>query len=189
MRLVDAHGLRRRSTRESPEEPPSLAAVWGEDRSPATNAKTHKTCTPSWLSWTVVGLLVFTASLLCPWLLATSSGGDVWSSTTNLTSADILFGIKHMSDFPARREVVGELVGSIRSRYPAASIVVVYEGAYSYPELGVHGETYERQAPNRSGLSAGRNALVNWAAEAGTEFIMILDDGTHRRRRRPPPPK
>ena len=115
------------------------------------------------------------AGLLLLLLSSPIAAGTTSTPATLPLSLNLTFGIKHLSDFDERRQLVAALVGSIRARgHRNEPIVIAYEGAHEYPPLGaLYGERYLRQAPEAPGLSAGRNLLVRHAT---TQLIMILDD-------------
>jgi len=98
---------------------------------------------------------------------------DSASETGSLENV-VTVGIKHTSNFPRRRIMLGLLLQSVREHCgPAVPVLVADDGgAPDRAALAAAGASYI-ELPAFSGLSHGRNAIVR---ATRTPFVALMDD-------------
>jgi len=103
--------------------------------------------------------------------MAVAEGG---SSEVGRLEDVVTVGIKHTSNFARRRVMLGLLLRSVREQHgPLLPIVVADDGgAPDHAILTAYGAQHV-PLPAASGLSHGRNAIVN---ATRTPFLALMDD-------------
>ena len=82
------------------------------------------------------------------------------------------FGVKHLADFPERRETFTILLSSLRKRYTCPALVSI-DGSYLYSDAFMDYYNVKETKRRNTNLSRGRNDII---MEALSAYVVIMDD-------------